>query len=456
VSSIDADLYDATLRPAERRAIILATIFRVVGTPLVALVGLLNTAVIVRQTGEVVFGLVSLVTTLTLLLPFADLGIGAVVITACSRTRRLTDDGTAVATVQRGMRTLNVVAVVIIMISLVIMATDSWGFLLGSSTGPTDRVAITVAACLIALGVPAGIGVRILLGLNMNPLAVVLTMSNAVFTLLITLALKTAGITGIWYAVSGAGGALLGNCIATALVLRISGLAWSAFARPGAEHAGSKLLHGSVWMFVVGIGLPLGLQSHRLVLSHVSTAAELSRYALMAQVYTVAWMAFDTAGMALWPVFVKRRPHMRASTQLWLRSAAAFGALSAVAGVGIVVLGPWATSVLSGGEVVATRALAVAFAALLVIQCIHLPAGMMLSMPQEARWQAFCVAAMGVTSVVLGVWWAGKWGGTGVVAAAAVAILAAQVTPDFVWIPRLLRRRAREFATDGNDAVAGS
>jgi O-antigen/teichoic acid export membrane protein len=447
VSSIVVDRRDALLEPAERRAITLGTIFRVVGTPLVALVGLLNTGVIVRATGEAVFGLVSLVTTLTLLLPFADLGIGAVVVSACSRPGQLTDDGEAVATVQHGLRRLNLVAVALILISLVIMATDSWGFLLGGTAGPADRIAITIAACLIALGVPAGIGIAILIGLDMNPLAVMLTMSNAVFTLLITLALKTAGTTGIWYAVSGAGGALIGNCIATALALRISGLGWSAFARPGAEHAGNRLLEGSLWMFVVSISLPLGLQSQRLILSHVSTPAELSRYALIAQVYAVIWMVFSTAGVALWPVFVKRRPDMRASTRLWLRSMAAFGALSALAGVGIVVLGPWATSVLSGGQLVAPRACAIAIALLLVVQCIHLPGGVMLTMPREMRWQSYCLLAMGVSTVVLGMWWGGRSGGTGVVAAAVVATVAAQIVPDLIWIPRLLRRRAHELAT---------
>jgi O-antigen/teichoic acid export membrane protein len=446
VTSAVADRNDAVLEPAERKAIVLGTIFRVVGTPLVALVGLLNTAVIVRQTGEAVFGLVSLVTTITLLLPFADLGIGAVIISACSQQGRIADDPVAVATVQRGLRRLNLVAAVLIAVSLAIMATDSWGFLLGSTAGPADRTAITIAACLIALGVPAGIGVRILIGINMNQLAVLVSMSNAVFTLLITFGLKAVGVSGIWYAVSGAGGALIGNLIATALALKLSGLGWSAFGRPGAEHAGSKLLQGSLWMFVVSVGLPMGLQSQRLVLSHVSSPGELSRYALIAQIYGVTWMVFSTAGVALWPVFVKRRTDMGTSSRLWLKSVLVFGALSALAGVGLVVLGPWATSVLSGGRLIASRELAIAIALLLFVQCVHLPGGVMLTMPREMRWQSFCLVAMGVLAVVLAVFWGQRWGGAGVVAAAVVATVAAQNVPDFVWIPRLLRRRAQELA----------
>lgn len=432
---------DASLKPTERRSMFLGTAFRIVGTPVIAVVGLVNTAIIVQQSGEAVFGLVSLVATLSLLLPFADLGIGAVVTNACSRAGPLAEDSVAVATVQRALRLLMFVAVGLSLVSLVVMAADSWGSLLGSTTGPADRFAVTAAVALIAVSIPAGIGLRILVGLDQNHLAVVLTMFNAAFTLGITLLLMAIGVDPIWFAVSGAGGVFIGNCIATVVALRRSGLGRMAFARPSAEHARSGLLAGSLWMFVASIGLPLGLQSHRLILSHESTAAELSRYALIAQVYGLGWMVFSTAGMALWPVFVKRRGDFHASRSIWLKSTAIFGLVAALGGIVLVVLGPWATSVISRGEVVATRDVAIAFAALLVVQCFHLPAGMMLTMPNEARWQSFCIVAMGLISVGLGIWWAPNWGGAGVVFAAAVGVAVAQIVPDLIWVPVLLRRR---------------
>jgi hypothetical protein len=60
----------------EHRALLYGPVYRVLGTPVVAVLDLANTAIIVRETGEAVFGLVSLVATITLLFPFADLGIG--------------------------------------------------------------------------------------------------------------------------------------------------------------------------------------------------------------------------------------------------------------------------------------------------------------------------------------------------------------------------------------------
>jgi hypothetical protein len=58
------------LEPEERRALFYGLLYRILGTPVVALLGLANTAIVVRETGEAVYGLVSLVATITLLFPF--------------------------------------------------------------------------------------------------------------------------------------------------------------------------------------------------------------------------------------------------------------------------------------------------------------------------------------------------------------------------------------------------
>lgn len=420
----------------------LGTVFRVVGTPLVALVGLVNTAIIVRETGEAVFGLVSLVTTFSLLLPFADLGIGAVVTTACSRRSDVSRDPLAVSTIQRGFRVLILVAVLISTAGILVMATNSWAMLLGSESGPADRIAITVAVVLFAAGLPMGLGLRILIGMDLNHIAVLLTMTNSVFTLGSTLLLGALHVSPIWFAVSGAAGALAGNTLALAIALRRSGVPLrTALRRPEMAYRDQPLLAGSLWIFVASVGLPLGLQSHRIILSHVSSPAELSRYALMAQVYAIAWMVFSTAGMALWPVFVKRRSDSRATLSLLLRAVAVFGALAAIGGIVISVFGPWATSLLSGDELVASRGLAIAFSVLLFVQCLHLPAGVMLTTPREARFQSYCIMAMGILGVTLGIWWGRDYGGVGVVLAATLAVAIAQLIPDIIWIPGLLKKR---------------
>lgn len=429
------------LAPEERRALFYGPLYRVLGTPVVALLGLANTAIIVRETGEAVFGLVSLVATITLLFPFADLGIGATVISASAMLVGEHRDRSAVDVIRRAYRVLFGVAGVLIAIALCVMGLDGWSSVVGLVSGPADRWAITVAACLFALTLPAGLGPRILVGIDRNPLATLVLMSCPAFGLGLTMLLYAVDASGIWYAVSPLGGLLIGQMVGTGLALRLSGLGWSAFSRVSPARSRSRLLAGSMWLFVVGVGLPIGSQAGRVLLAHLSTPAELSRYALTAQLYGICWQVLSTAALAYWPIFVKRREEAEVTVRMWWRLIGIFGAVGAVGALCLVLLGPWAATVLSGGRIDVSSRLAMAFGALLLAQALHLPTMVLLTAPREARWQALWAVAMAVISVGLGCAAATRFGAVGVVYASALAIFAAQVLPDLLWVPRLVRRR---------------
>ncbi|MGH7293240.1 MAG: hypothetical protein ACREJT_18620, partial [Myxococcota bacterium] len=220
----------ARLAPAERRALLYGPVYRILGTPVTALLSLINTAIIIRETGEAVYGLVALITTITLLFPFADLGIGATVLSASAQLTGPNTDPNAADVIRRAYHVLCAVAVALIVVALGVMTLDRWASLVGFSSGADDRWAITVVACLFALTIPAGLGVRILIGIDRNPLATLVLMSCPAFSLVLTLLLRLTDADGIWYAASSLGGLLLGEIIGTALALRLSGLGLSAFA----------------------------------------------------------------------------------------------------------------------------------------------------------------------------------------------------------------------------------
>lgn len=429
----------ARLTRAERRSAVYGPLYRVLGTPVVAALGLANTAIIVRETGAAVFGLVSLVATITLLFPFADLGIGATAMTAGAQLNGPAPDPHAADVIRRSYHVLFAVAAVLIAVAVAIMALDRWTVLTGFSSGPDDRWAITVAACVFALTIPAGLGVRILGGLDRVPLAAVVLMSNSVFALGITGVLYLVDAPGIWYAVSALGGLLLGQLVGTVLAARLSGLGWSSFGR--ARTGGARLLRGSLWLFLMGVGLPIGFQAGRVILAHLSTPLQLSEYALMAQIYGVCWVAFTMAGFALWPIFVKRRNAVGATLRIWRQMTALLGALGVVVTVIFLLAAPWAGRILSGNRITIDAQLAGAFGALLVAQSAYLTANMLLTRPEEARWQAWWALTMAAVSVGLGVLAAPRFGAVGVTYAAALAVLTAQVVPALAWVPRMVRRR---------------
>lgn len=427
------------LTQAERRSAIFGPLYRVVGTPVVALLGLANTAIIVRETGSEVFGLVALVATITLLFPFADLGIGATAMTAGAQLTGPDADPCAADVIRRAYHVLFGVAAAVAATAGVLMATDRWAVLTGFTSGPEDRWAITTAACVFGLTIPAGLGVRILGGMNRVPLATLILMSNSLFALAISGVLYLIGAPGIWYALSALGGLLIGQLVGTGVALRLSGLGWSAFGRVRGNAAG--LLRGSLWLFLTGVGVPIGMQAGRVLLAHLSTPAELSQYALMAQIYAVCWVAFSTAGFAFWPIFVRRRGEVTATLRIWGRMTVLFAAAAVAVGGVLVAAGPWAGRILSGGRILISAPLALAFGVLLVAQCAYLATSMLLTRPDEARLQAVWAMAMAAASVGLGILGAARFGAVGVVYAAALAVVTAQVVPALLWVPRLVRRR---------------
>ncbi|MBW8711718.1 MAG: hypothetical protein JF631_11905 [Mycobacterium sp.] len=112
-----------------------------------------------------------------------------------------------------------------------------------------------------------------------------------------------------------------------------------------------------------------------------------------------------------------------------------------MAAVCMVLIGPWAATVLSGGQIEISAALALAFGALLLVLAVGLPAKVLLTRPNEARWQAFWTLCMAAITIGLGCAVAERFGAVGVAYASTLGIFAAQVLPSLLWVPKLVRRR---------------
>lgn len=436
------------LDATERKAVLLSTVFRIAGTPIVAVAGLISAGLVIRATGPTTYGVVALVATVGLLLPFADLGIGAVVTSAASRSRNPAKDPYALAVIKRAYRVLAMVSGGVAALAVIVMIFDGWGTLLGITTGPEDRLAVTLAVIVFAVTIPAGLGLRILIGVDRAQLVVLVMVSNSLFALVGTAAMYAGGVRGIWFVLPPLLGAFLGNLVGTVVALKVSGLGTSVLQRGSHAVGTTGLLEGSLWLFVVSVGIPFGLQVQRVVLSHLSTPVELSNYALMAQLYGLCWSVFSMAALAFWPIFVKRRGAADETVRLWLMATMGFGLVAALASIPLVLVSPWLADVLSGGTIDVTSTLAASFAVLLIAQCFHLPSGMLLTKPTEARWQAGCLVAMALVTTVAAIGVAPSHGAAGVVLVTAAAVIACQFIPDIAWIPRLVGRRREEPAVD--------
>jgi O-antigen/teichoic acid export membrane protein len=70
---------------------------------------------------------------------------------------------------------------------------------------------------------------------------------------------------------------------------------------------GAKIVDQAWPMTVIMIALPVGIQTDRIILSHVTTSAELAQYNLASQMYTPIFALVSAAGFTLWPRFAASR-----------------------------------------------------------------------------------------------------------------------------------------------------
>lgn len=432
---------------------------RIIGIPVTAVLGLLNTGLVVAHTGSVTYGIVNTVATLGVLLPFADLGMGVSVTTAVGIASTDPDHRvTAVATVRAVLARLCVVAIIGLALVWAVTLTGGWSVVLGRDFSTGESMLIGVAVSLFFLALPCGVGARALVGLDRNHVVVAVNITATGWALVCTLLLAGAGAQGIPYVLSGFTGTLVSNAalLAVALVsLRRRGMGLRRHGSLAADGPGrpSGLLAGSGWMLLIMVGLPVGLETGRLVLAHRTVPVELSLFALGAQLYALTWSVLTTSGQALWPIFARQRGALAGNLRLWRHLVLLLGAAAVVGGACLVLVGPWLSGVISQGELRVGRGQMLAFAALLLVQALHLPAGMMLTRPEELRWQAGCVAVMAAISITVSITWAPTFGGVAVTTGAAAGVLLGQFLPDLVMASRLLRRRPGVAQSDAATAV---
>ncbi|RKM72233.1 hypothetical protein COO55_09315 [Rhodococcus opacus] len=187
-------------------------------------------------------------------------------------------------------------------------------------------------------------------------------------------------------------------------------------------------------MFVVMVGLPLAFQSHRILLSHWSTRAELGNYAVAVALYVPAWSLVSAMGINLWPYFSRAR-ELKSENDARLvlyRIGAIFAGLGVVFASVFFLLAPFVTDVWS--SVAVPTSLWAGFSLLLLVQTVQLPLGMFLTTPRMLAFQAACVALMAMGTIGLAQFFVGSLGALAPVLSSAVAVFSLQIVPGALYV----------------------
>jgi O-antigen/teichoic acid export membrane protein len=391
--------------------------------PITSVCSLGAAAITVSDVGRDRFGLITVVTTLALLIPFADLGMSAALVNAFAERRPNRAKLLRVAWTYMWIASLVLLATV-----WLIQTLFGWSDVLG---GNVPEYVVVSSLSIFILSVPLGVGGRILVGLGRLPLLTVLQALFPVLTLAMTVGVRLIGPEYGYYLVPG-----VAQLVTTATILACAYAIIdddsNRWLPSLGRHGEFRLLFSQgASMMLITLGLALSFQSDRLVLSHVSTSAALGTYAILMTLYAPTWALLSTAGMALWPHFASGGSESRLLAEFhkqWRTIALLASCLAA----GLTLLGPTVTSILFGDGLSFT--VWAAAAALLLAQAAHLPSGMYLTSASGLRFQAFSVVAMTITNLALSIALAPRFGAVGPLLGSAVAVAACQGIPCYLRV----------------------
>lgn len=410
------------------------------------LIGMFTTRLIIGHFGVAAFGQYGLLTTLPSLLPFADLGIAAVVINAIAESRDPHTSETVSATITTAFRILLGSGATIVAVAAILTAVGAWPAILGrGGLLPGAEGVPFVCMAIFGLALPLSVGPRVLVGLGRNTTQIAATAITAPMNIAAVLLMAwLIPSAGTWVAVI----TFVSAATVSALCLWLAGRAIkpqihravtrTPFRR---RYPGVKAAHLAWPMLAQMLALPIAMQTDRLLLSHLTRGDELAQYNLASQLFNIIMQTIAAAGVALWPVFAKARSRKELVSPA--RPTIIFLALGLAAGLAMAAFSPWLVGFVGSGRITLSAPLLWGFVVFAALQAAKYPAGMYMTDHEGLKFQVAPILIM--VPLNLGISWSlvPVAGAGGPIIGSAVSVLLCQVIPNLVYVQRdLARRRA--------------
>lgn len=412
--------------------------------------GIVTSQMIIAHFGTDVYAQYGLLASIPSLLPFADLGIAAVVINAVAGSSSPKSDEYVRGAILTALRILLVSGAVFVAVSFAIYWLGWWPAILGNGLLPGDgALAACVCLALFGLALPLSIGQRILVGMERTNIQV---MSQIVVApVILTAVLVTVGVAApagsflatFSYVANGINSLI---CLVLAGRLISPQLMSAIRAVPRVKRfPGVRAAHLAWPMLLQMIALPVAMQTDRLLLSHLTTGDELAQYNLGSQLYGIVIQTVAAAGIAFWPIYAKARSASRVESPLvptlW------FGAGGLAMGAVLALLSPMVVDFISGGKIRLDNWLIVGFVIFVGLQAAKYPVGMYMTDHEGLRFQTIPIFIMVPLNLCLSWWLIGVVGAGGPIIGSAISVAVCQLVPNIWYVHRDLRRRRLATAT---------
>jgi len=436
-------------RPRNRMVTAVGTTaaMKVVVMGISGVLGIVTSRVIIENFGVAAYAQYGLLTALPALLPFADLGMGAVLINAAAGSDDPARDEKLRRTIATTIRVLSVSGAVIVALCVLISLFGLWPTLLGAGLIPgSGSTAALVCGVIFGAALPLAIGPRLLIGLGRNALQVATQAVVAPIILVLVggsalLALPAESAIAVYSFIASAACSTLCLILAARALPRQLGGAVREALHPR-RYPGVRTRSIAWPMLVQMIALPIAMQTDRLLLSHLTTGDELAQYNLASQLFNILLATIAASGIALWPIFARARADRTVTSPL--RPTLWFTVLGLAAALLLALVAPFLAAFVSNGRIVLDGWLIGGYVVFITLQAAKYPIGMYMTDERGLAFQVWPILVSVPLNLGLSWYLIGVLGAGGPIVGTAISVLLCQVIPNFWWVRRDLARRAAE------------
>ncbi|GAA0816540.1 lipopolysaccharide biosynthesis protein [Spirilliplanes yamanashiensis] len=402
--------------------------------------------------GTVNYGAYAVITAIAAFLPWADFGVSLSMVTSVSQASGRGDTAGMRAVVSTGLAMLLGVGAALLAGSVLLWALVDWRSVLGlTDPGVTADVSLAVLFVFLsfAVGIPANLGMKVMLGLQMNRAFAFWQAASVPVVIAAVAGGHALGASLPWFVLATVGTPNLMAVLASLWLFRRArpdiaprlALAERSRLRPMLSLGAAFAVNSIAWA--------VGYSTSSIVISHAVGAEAAGVYNVSERLSSVGFMVFESLLLPLWPMFGARlAAGDYAGTRRNVRTAAL---VSTVVGLVVSAAFVWAAPpvirVWLGEAYVPSQGLLLALAVSSVIQFAAEPFGLVLSGAGAKRFLLVSALLMAVTTLPLSIWLADAVGVAGPTWALCISLTVFVLAPSAYYAHRHTAAPATEPVT---------
>jgi O-antigen/teichoic acid export membrane protein len=341
--------------------------------------------------GPAEYGAATIVIALPLLLPFLYLGLGTAVLNSTADVERRND---LRDTLVRSTTLLCGIAVAVVLVGLLLTATDTWSVFVGPAAGHDFRIPGLIALCAFAATLPLGLGHDLLLGRGRTSTSILIGALQPVTLAGGYAAGVAVGLDSLTMLMAALAFSLVfSNGLAAALGLRAT---WPSLIAADRVPRAHRLALEATPAIVMSVAVALTFQSGRWYLAQAGSQVALASYALAFQIWSPLASVAYALGVSFWPAY-RQDPDNRA--RLWRRNLRLCAVIGAIIAVGDLVALPIAFRFAAGETLPVPWAAGIVLALTLFVWILHQASASLFTSPQGLKRQAAATVSMAVVNI---------------------------------------------------------